>query len=184
MTKPSSAFSTKLTLSKVVVNFRCSELTKETYPTHGMFERFCIPSKGALLDKISETFSSMNIETIFENIGTTKNLILISILISFIAAYVFSFFLEHCAGVIVFATLIGFYVGVIFLNYILYQRWMTHKAASEKDPKDEIAKKNMKLFKFFFWALVCFICLTLCFLLCFFNRLLLSIMIIQVIIFE
>lgn len=152
----------------------------ETYPTFTMFERFCIPTKGELLEKISEKFSGLNVETFFENIGTTKKLILASVLFSFIAAYLFSFFLEYCAALIVFVTLIGFYVGMGILSFFLWKTWRVHKTAFDKNDKDDTAKRNMNLYKILFYSSIGFICLTLCILLCFFNRLLMAIMVIKV----
>lgn len=152
----------------------------ETYPSYTMFERFCIPTSGELLDKISERFSGWSIETFFENIGTTKKLIIASVLFSFIAAYIFSFFLEYCAAVIVFMTLIGFYAGMSFLTFFLWKTWRVHKEAFEKNEKDDVAKRNASLFKLFFYSSVGFICVTLCMLLCFFNRLIMAVMVIKV----
>lgn len=145
-----------------------------------MFERYCIPTQGEFLDKISEKFSGLGVETFLENIGTTKKLILASILFSFISAYLFSFFLEYCASVIVFLTLIGFYIGMGFLVYISWTRWRIHKEMFEKNSKDATAEKNMKLYKLIFYCTVGFTSLTLCILLCFFNRLVLAIMVIKV----
>ena len=145
-----------------------------------MFDRFCIPTQSTLLTKISEKFSGLQIETFIESIGNTKKLILYSVAFAFVYAYLFSFFLEYCAALVVLITMIGFYVGMAFLTYLTRVKYNHYKAIVEKNLQDAESRKKMKFFNVLFWVCVGLITVTLCFVLCFWNRIVLAIKVIKV----
>jgi len=91
-----------------------------------MFNRFCVPQDATLINKLGETFSGVNMELILEGIGNAKWMILSSILLAFIFSYVFSFFLETCAGIVITITVIGFYMGVALVSYVCYTKKNHH----------------------------------------------------------
>jgi hypothetical protein len=91
-----------------------------------MFNRFCIPQEANLINKLGETFSGMNMESILEGIANAKWMIFFSILIAFVSSFLFSFFLETCAGIVITITIAGFYAGLGFLTYICYTKKNYH----------------------------------------------------------
>ena len=119
-------------------------------------------------------------ESILEGIGNAKWLILASVLMAFIASYLFSFFLETCAGIVIAITMIGFYAGLAFLCFISYKKKAEHKAIYDKDNSESIALKLSKFFNLVFWITLSILILSTCLLLCFFSRIVLAVKVIKV----
>ena len=121
-----------------------------------------------------------NIEQILESVSKAKYVILGSVLLAFLSAFIFSFFLENCAGIVITITMIGFYCGLVYLIYITYTKEKEYKAKFEADGSDSMSGRLAKFFKISFWICVSVFAITSCFLLCLFSRILLAIKIIKV----
>lgn len=85
---------------------------------------FCLPSVQSNLKKVANAFKQTGrIESIYQSLKTTKNLIWASIAFSFIFSYFFSWLLEKCAGVVVTVSIIGFYLGAGYMGYISFTNY-------------------------------------------------------------
>lgn len=160
--------------------FSCSTLKSETYDTFTMFERFCVPQDVTLINKLGETFSGVNIESILEGIANAKSLIFFSIILAFISSFLFSFLLETCAGIIITITVVAFYAGLGFLTYVSYVKKNYHLAIYEKDNTQSVAEKLHKFFKVTFWILVTILSISICVMVCLFSRVVLAVKVIKV----
>lgn len=145
-----------------------------------MFSRFCMPQDASLVNKLNEKFSGIDMETILEGIGNAKWMIFGSILLAFISSYLFSFFLETCAGIVITITIAGFYAGLAFLTYICWNKESHYRSIYDKDNTESVALKLAKFFKATFWICLTILCLSLCLLLCFFSRIVLAVKVIKV----
>lgn len=103
-----------------------------------------------------------------------------SVLLAFLSAFLFSFFLENCAGIVITITMIGFYAGLIYLILTTNSKHKEYKAKFEADNSDTMSERLAKFFKICYWICVVVISITSCFLLCLFSRILLAIKIIKV----
>ena len=99
---------------------------------------------------------------------------------AFLSAFLFSFFLENCAGIVITITMVGFYASLIYLIYITNLKHKDYKAKFEADNTDSMSERLAKFFKASFWICVGVFAITTCFLLCLFSRILLAIKIIKV----
>lgn len=145
-----------------------------------MFERFCIPQDATLINKLGETFSGLNMESILEGIGNAKWMIFSSILLAFISSFLFSFFLETCAGVVITITIIGFYAGLGFLTFVCWTKKGYHQAIYDKDNTESVALKLAKFFKISFYICASLLTVSLCLLVCFLSRIVIAIKVIKV----
>lgn len=163
------------------MNFSCDPLKDETYPSFDLFNRFCIPKQSDLIEKLGKTnLGGTNMEQVIEGISKAKYVIMGSILLAFLSAFLFSFFLENCAGIVITITMIGFYAGLIYLVYITNIKHKEYKTKSEADSSDTMSERLAKFFKACFWMCVGVLAITSCFLLCLFSRILLAIKVIKV----
>jgi len=118
---------------------------------------------------MSAVFSKFSVESYIESVTQTKNLIFASIGIAIVISFIFSFFLEKCAGVVVAVSLIGFYAGAGYLSYISWNGMKTNKAQ-----ETEIQKSKYKLFKGLLGFLVTSMALLGCMICCYWSRLVLA----------
>jgi hypothetical protein len=133
-----------------------------------------------MINKLNEKFSGVDMETILEGIGNAKAMIFSSILLAFVSSFLFSFFLETCAGVVVTITMAGFYAGLGFLTYICWSKETHHMSIYNKDNTETVALKLAKFFKLSFWICVTILAISLCLLMCFFSRIVLAVKVIKV----
>ena len=119
-------------------------------------------------------------EQIIDGIQKAKYVIMGSVLLAFLSAFLFSFFLENCAGIVITITMIGFYAGLIYLVYITNTKQKEYKTKFETDSADKTSERLARFFKVCFWMCVGVLAITTCFLLCLFSRILLAIKVIKV----
>ena len=160
--------------------YSCSELTSLSYPTITMFDRFCVPSESALVQKISSLFSGFNIEDMLESAVEAKWIILLSVLTSFVVAFIFSFLLEYCATLIVFLTVTGFYAGLGFIICFSWAKQAQQDAILAKDANNQEAIKSKKFWRLIFWVAITLVFVTTCVVCCMISRIVLAIKVIQV----
>lgn len=139
-----------------------------------------MPQESDLVNKINENFSGVDMETIFEGIGNAKWMIFASIILAFISSFLFSFFLETCAGIVVTITIIGYFAGMGFATYFTFKKKNYHKDIYDKDNTEKVAHKLYKFFNLIFWICVTLLSISVCMLLCFFSRIVLAVKVIKV----
>lgn len=112
------------------------------------------------------------------------NFILASIAIAFLIAYLYSWFMEKCTGVLVTIVIAGFFAILVFLTISSKQNWNEQKIILENtDPSDkdtyEKVEKMVKIFTILYYTLLAISILFACAICCLIPRILLAIKIIQ-----
>lgn len=138
---------------------------------------FCLPSLGDSLKKITDAFGqSSNIEASLESVRQTSNLIWGSVIFTFLLAYFFSWLLEHCPGVVVVISLVGFYGGAGYMAYLSYTNYKKISA----DEEDTILKGKRRFFQIALFTISGTLLITTCVICCFWSQLMLATKIIGV----
>ena len=122
----------------------------------------------------SLVFSKFSIEKHIETVADAQNAILASIAIAVIISFLFSWFLEKCASVIVTLALISFYAGAGYLSFVSWKGMQANKNSDDK-----IKQSKFKLYKSLLTFLVAAMSVMACMICCFWSRLVLAVKIIS-----
>lgn len=140
-----------------------------SYTSTNVFGRFCVPTVASDFKLISQVFSKYSVESYIESLTETKNYIFASIGIALVISFLFSWFLEKCAGVVVTISIVGFYAGAGYLAFIAWKGM-----GDNKDSKDEFQKSKFKLYKGLFGTMIIIMSILSCMICCFWSRLVLA----------
>ncbi|EAR87511.1 plasma-membrane choline transporter (macronuclear) [Tetrahymena thermophila SB210] len=154
------------------------------YQTRGYFNRVCLPY-GASYDKvmgqIGDAFGASgttNLERYISDIKTAWGMILGSVGIAFVIAFVYMVILRYCSGLITWLTIIAYFAIITAFAIILLvkgqNKYDEGVTASDKDMQQD--GKNLKYLSYAVFALDGLFLITF---LCLFNRIRLAIAIIK-----
>lgn len=110
------------------------------------------------------------------SLKATSALIWGSIIFSFLFSFFFSWLLEHCPGVVVAVSLIGFYIGAGYMGYLSYKNFKS----INPDEEDPILKGKRRFFQIAMFTIFSTLAIVSCLICCYWSQLVLATKIIGV----
>jgi uncharacterized membrane protein YagU involved in acid resistance len=71
---------------------------------------------------INEKLKSIGSEKTFSDISNAWLLYITAVLLTILLCFIYSYLLDLFAGVIVWGSIAGFFVGIIYLGYVFYSK--------------------------------------------------------------
>jgi len=159
-------------------------LTTETYASYLLLKRFCLPTDETLSERIKTAYSTLDLNGAIEELNEDKYAILLSIPIALIISYLFSFFLEKCTGVIVWGSILMFFVGYSLLCFLCWRQRGVYLARSEKTYETQEVRdsnaRSAKYFTYIFYTMIIIEAIILLLLCCLIGRIQIAIGVIKV----
>ena len=143
------------------------------YKSFALANRFCMPDYSKFLQGAKQKLNELGSEVFFGDIEEAWVVLLISIAVSFLVAFIYCYLLEHCAPCIVWSMIIGAVVAFTVFCVFITKRYMETIKSKEDDLDNE---------KTYLWIMIiswASLLVMLCCLCCMCSRIQLAIKIIQ-----
>ena len=115
----------------------CNDISQSSYASLVFLNRFCVPTAQDLLNRVTQAFAGISVNTILQSLEVSIPYILISILFAFVYSFIFSFLLEKFAGVIVTLCIIGFYALSGLICYFCWDKYFELKDSIPTVPPED-----------------------------------------------